>query len=60
MPIIYGYGLLKLINNMEMLIFFLCSFGALTLIGLSVALPTIKSQIKLNNKLQSQFESKFN
>ena len=60
MLITFGYGPLKLINNMETLIFFLCSFGALTLIGLSVALPTIKSQVKLNNKLQSQFKSKFN
>lgn len=45
---------------METLIFVLCSFGVLTLISIGVALPTIKSQIKLNNKLQSQFESKFN
>lgn len=44
---------------MKTLIFILCAFTALFLLALGVAIPTIKSQEKLNEKLKQQFESKF-
>lgn len=58
MHIIFGYGLLKSIN-METLIFILCAFTALFVLACCVAIPTIKFQEKLNEKLKQQFESKF-
>lgn len=44
---------------MENLIFILCAFTALFLLVCCVAIPTIKSQEKLNEKLKQQFELKF-
>ena len=44
---------------METLIFILCAFTALFLSAYCVAIPTIKSQEKLNEKLKQEFESKF-
>lgn len=44
---------------MKTLIFILCAFTALFVLACCVAIPTIKSQGKLNKKLKQQFELKF-
>lgn len=44
---------------MKTLIFILCAFTALFLLACCVAIPTIRSQRKLNKKLKQQFESQF-
>lgn len=44
---------------MKTVIFILCAFATLFLLACCVAIPTMKSQRKLSEKLQQQFESKF-
>lgn len=44
---------------MKTLTFILCAVAALFLLACCVAIPTIKSQRKLNKKLKQQFETKF-